>query len=38
MQYLEFFFGNFWHFLGLAILIGIVFSPVKVIVKRKVRK
>ena len=26
MEYIEFFFGNFWHWLGLVIIIEAIFS------------
>lgn len=38
MQYIEFFFGNFWHWLGLAIIVGIIFSPAKVIITKNKKK
>lgn len=37
MEYLEFFFDNFWHYLGLWFLIATIFSGtiVKIIKKEK---
>lgn len=28
MKYIEFFFCNFWHWLGLAIIIGLMFGRI----------
>lgn len=30
MEVLEFFFGNFWHFLGLCIVLLIIFKFIKI--------
>jgi len=27
MEYIEFFFGNFWHWLGLVVIIALIFCP-----------
>ena len=29
MEVIEFFFGNFWHWLELVVVVGIIFCPVK---------
>lgn len=38
MQVVEFFFGNFWHWLGLAIIVEIIFSGGLVRIIRVVNK
>ena len=38
MEYCEFFFGNFWHYLGLWFIVATIFStPIIKIIKKKDR-
>ena len=38
MAYVEFFFGNFWHWLGLVIIIAIIFRGKLLIINNKEEK
>lgn len=38
MEYVEFFFGNFWHWLGLVVIIAIIFGGKPLVIKNKEEK
>lgn len=35
MQIIEFFFTNFWHWLGLVIIVAIIFGRELIVIKKK---
>lgn len=38
MEYVEFFFGNFWHWLGLVVIIAIIFGGRLLVIGNKEEK
>ena len=38
MEYVEFFFGNFWHWLGLVIIVAIIFGRRLLVINNKEEK
>lgn len=38
MEYIEFFFGNFWHWLGLVVVLAIIFGHRIFVINNKEEK